>query len=452
MRPVFVPAAVVACAMLYGSSTLLPENPKVETRTLSMEELCELNPLDNVTDSPDHDHLCATLNRLLKTALPSKSRNRLLNLRAYEFLRSGEFPRALADVTEAVKSEPDNKEYRLTALIAKAPNERIIEDIRDLFDETDSEVLGFGSYICWQRRRNEAAWMLAKKALALDPENPTAFFTLGMLNGEVENFIEALDAFDKCIKYGGILPARPGSCLPFFHRGMILLEDLEKPKRALPDLLTASRLNPEYHLLKLGMASYYLRQGSRRIACSIIESLLKDRPADLKVLSRAVPILLLAGKDRKAMEVSEKLISIRPDLLTSYAIRAEVHFGRGAYYECLADLEKACSIRRASVAKAFLLATCPDDKLRDGERALAIAEDTVQWTKGTNFRHLMLLAIAQAECGDFKRAVQNAKQAIQKAPENDFQKQEYLNRLRGFERGEPYRLRTGKIEADFLFF
>ena len=60
---------------------------------------------------------------------------------------------------------------------------------------------------------------------------------------------------------------------------------------------------------------------------------------------------------------------------------------------------------------AWLLATCPESEIRNGQRAVELAESVVQATGGTNPVVLDTLAAAMAEVGRFDRAVTIAERA-----------------------------------------
>jgi protocatechuate 3,4-dioxygenase beta subunit/beta-lactamase regulating signal transducer with metallopeptidase domain len=64
---------------------------------------------------------------------------------------------------------------------------------------------------------------------------------------------------------------------------------------------------------------------------------------------------------------------------------------------------------------AFLLATSPDDKLRDGKRAVELAEKAKQFNETPSADLLDTLAAAYAESGDFDRAIKTEREAIQQA-------------------------------------
>lgn len=61
---------------------------------------------------------------------------------------------------------------------------------------------------------------------------------------------------------------------------------------------------------------------------------------------------------------------------------------------------------------AWLLATCPDSTVRDGQAAVSYAEKAVAATSRTNANYLDTLAAAYAEAGAFTNAITAQKEAI----------------------------------------
>jgi tetratricopeptide (TPR) repeat protein len=97
-------------------------------------------------------------------------------------------------------------------------------------------------------------------------------------------------------------------------------------------------------------------------------------------------------------------------------------------------------------AKAFLLATAPDAKVRDGPLARKLATQACGLSRWKHPNYLLSLAAAQAECGDFDAAICTATAAIDNAGSNQsFLRQGRLF-LRLFERRMPYRLSKGRSD------
>jgi tetratricopeptide (TPR) repeat protein len=88
--------------------------------------------------------------------------------------------------------------------------------------------------------------------------------------------------------------------------------------------------------------------------------------------------------------------------------------------------------------KAWLLATCPADDVRDGPLAIKHAERACELTDYENFMFLDTLAAAHAEAGAFDEAVRYQRKAIDLMPEG-YVDEGFQDRLKLFELGRPYR-------------
>ena len=88
---------------------------------------------------------------------------------------------------------------------------------------------------------------------------------------------------------------------------------------------------------------------------------------------------------------------------------------------------------------AQLLATCPEDEVRNGDRALTLAQEVFQQEQTLD--HAETLAMALAEVGDFAAAIELQKRIV---AESGRQGQSELARraerwLESYQRGEPVR-------------
>ncbi|MFW6114235.1 MAG: hypothetical protein ACOC7K_00675, partial [bacterium] len=95
---------------------------------------------------------------------------------------------------------------------------------------------------------------------------------------------------------------------------------------------------------------------------------------------------------------------------------------------------------------AWVLATSPDDKLRDGSRALELARQACELTDYKEAHILSTLASAHAELGDFEKAVKWAKKACELGDESV---QEQLKQeLESYKNREPWRERKTEKESE----
>jgi len=99
-----------------------------------------------------------------------------------------------------------------------------------------------------------------------------------------------------------------------------------------------------------------------------------------------------------------------------YVDRATARALNGSYHAARVDLEKAIALDKNNVLAhnnyAWLLATCPDSSVRDGQRAVQHARGASESLKHGSPIVLDTLAAAEAEIGDFRSAVKDEKRAL----------------------------------------
>jgi len=107
----------------------------------------------------------------------------------------------------------------------------------------------------------------------------------------------------------------------------------------------------------------------------------------------------------------------------------------------VADYDKALQLRPKDVAVlnnlAWVLATAPEEKVRDGKRALILAQEV---SRLTNYRQdyvLSTLAAAYAEAGDFQSARQWAAKAVELGSKEHVEQLKL--ELQSYQAGKPWR-------------
>ena len=88
---------------------------------------------------------------------------------------------------------------------------------------------------------------------------------------------------------------------------------------------------------------------------------------------------------------------------------------------------------------AWLYATCPDGKYRDGKKAVALASKACEMTDWKGGCSLAALAAAYAESGNFEKAVKYQKQALEDKTSSEELVESRRERLKLYEQKHPYR-------------
>jgi tetratricopeptide (TPR) repeat protein len=141
-------------------------------------------------------------------------------------------------------------------------------------------------------------------------------------------------------------------------------------------------------------------------------------------------------------------IALNPDpkeAAEAYFERAKVRSVRD-YAEAAADFAEALARNdkdpEIKAQYAWLLATAPDDKVRNGDQAVQLAKKACELSESKEPAYLDILAAAYAEAGQWDDAIKSAKDAIEKAKLEEFDMSvidDYASRLKLYEKHEPYR-------------
>lgn len=108
-----------------------------------------------------------------------------------------------------------------------------------------------------------------------------------------------------------------------------------------------------------------------------------------------------------------------PNFPLPYVGRASTWNTRGAFAQALADYGQAIRLdpknAEAHNSRAWLLATCPDEKVRDGKLAVNSARRACELSDWKDASYIDTLAAAYVEVDDFEKASQHQRQAIELA-------------------------------------
>jgi tetratricopeptide (TPR) repeat protein len=154
----------------------------------------------------------------------------------------------------------------------------------------------------------------------------------------------------------------------------------------------------------------------------------------------------------KAIDDYTEVLKNNPNDPLLLRSRGWVHMLNRDYAKSIADYEASINLQ-GNLANphnglAWVLANCPDPKLRDGDKALKMATKACELTMYKNPSHLETLACAHAEKGNFDEAVKWLQKAINSSdfPRKDLE--EAKKRLELFKDKKPYRLEEKKPKDD----
>ena len=185
------------------------------------------------------------------------------------------------------------------------------------------------------------------------------------------------------------------------------------------------------------------------VSCALAAVLLTNVGCDKQASRLATEHGLQWGGSLQALPYFDTAIELDPTNTLAYAQRGYIRAKNGPYELAAADLRRAVELDiegiyyyEAHNGLAWLLATCVEDRVRNGEEAVRVAKQACEFCQYENEDVVDTLAAAYAEAGDFPAAVKWQQKAISLTdPQRDpFRKMKgFYERLQRYKDGIPYR-------------
>ena len=295
------------------------------------------------------------------------------------------------------------------------------------------------------------------KAIELEPDHAASIELRGLILLGLKRFDESLAAFNKASELA------PQAVLPHQHLGEVYRQqgDLKKSAEQLTKALELEpndaatlllRANVEYqlgdvdaalkdvdaaikvqpNLLVAHLLQAEILASSDRVdeAIANLEKLVPLAPNQTKLLEPLATFYLVGGRPRKSIETYTKIIGLEPENYRALRFRGDANLNIGNHAAAVADFEAALKLNGEDDGLlnnyAWVLATSPDDNVRDGKRSLELATKAAKLTSYNLPHVLSTLAAAYAETGDFENAkkwsaksVELAEQELAAAKDDD---------------------------------
>jgi tetratricopeptide (TPR) repeat protein len=241
------------------------------------------------------------------------------------------------------------------------------------------------------------------RALTIDPKFAEVENNLGILLTKQGKPSEAIEHYQKAIE---LKPTRA----EFYDNLGNLLADHGRVSDAIPEFEKALEIDPDNAKFHYNFANIYFSQGNWDEAINQYQQALKQMPDSIHAHYQLGLALQCRGHFAAAIEQFQKVVELNPLHIT------------------------------AQNNLAWLLATCPEASLRNGQKAVELAQQAVQLSGGTSPQILDTLAAAYAESGRFPEAVKTARRAsdLSVAQNNKALTEVIQNQLKLFESHSPY--------------
>lgn len=364
--------------------------------------------------------------------------------------------KALADFNAAIELDPTNPEYRLARADFYNNQQKYDEAVADIDAVIAQHPTVAGSYlikaaIFREQEKYDDALMTLDKAAELAPSAPGIAQQRGEIYRIKGDYPQAIEQFSK------VLEMQPGLMLPLIHRAEAYLNDKQYDK-ALVDIEAVLKANPQL-MIAHGLKAQTLASLERfPEAIAELQKLTDQEPQQPEFQLQLALYHLFAKQPREAIAAYTELLNEDDDNFAALRGRADAYLNIGEHANAVADFKKAFEVepKEAGLLNnyAWVLATSPDDEVRDGKLAVELATQACEATKFEQSHILSTLAAAYAEAGDFDKAQEWSKKAIEvfekqrasdesarSKEESDELAKELADELASFEAKKPWRER-----------
>ena len=228
----------------------------------------------------------------------------------------------------------------------------------------------------------------------------------------------------------------------FRNRGIVYARKGDREK-AIRELTEAVRINPADPLTYVDRGVFYkeLKDYGKAIA-DYSEAIRLDPRWSTTYFNRA-NVFKIRGDYDKAVSDYSAAIRLDPKDPDAYFNRANTYRLTKQYARAADDWSEVVRLdgqdAEARDRLGWLLATCPDETVRNGERAVEHAGIACELADGKSARYLATLAAAFAEAGRFDLAVKWQTRALESPQYDREEGSSARQRLQLFENRKPYR-------------
>ena len=407
-----------------------------------------------------------------------------LTITRLNLLPGGDRERAAEAIDRAIELLDDEPKQLAKALLLRAglrkdePEKRLAdlnEAVRILPD--DAAVLRTRALFLTDTGKHKEALEDLNKAIKLEPEHGPTYEAKGLLLARMKKFHQALVTLDRAHKLN------PKSVLPLLQKARVHVAQ-KKPLAAVDDLNQARELEPSNPTVLLLRAGVYQEMGKKEKALADVDEALVIRPglpaamrframllantgnmddaiAELEKLHELQPKDTLSQLQLAMFYMAEKkldearaaysnVLDMAPDNVVALRGRGDALLNLGKHAEAVADYEKVLKLLDDDAGLlnnlAWVLATSPDEKLRDGRRAIELATKACELTDYKQAHIVSTLAAAYAEIGDFAAAVKWSEKGLEIG--DDSTREPLQKELESYRAEKPWRELLGEEEEE----
>jgi tetratricopeptide (TPR) repeat protein len=181
----------------------------------------------------------------------------------------------------------------------------------------------------------------------------------------------------------------------------------------------ALQIKPNYAEVCYNLGSALLQKGEVAEATTHFQMALQIKPDFAEAHNNLGSALLQKGRVNEAITHFQMALQIKPDYADAHHNLGCALLQKGRVNEAITHFQMALQIKpdfaEAQINLSWILATSSQASLRNGTKAVELAQQANRLTGGENPNILTTLAAAYAEAGRFSEATKSAQRALQLA-------------------------------------
>jgi tetratricopeptide (TPR) repeat protein len=354
---------------------------------------------------------CASGNHL--NAAPD-ARSKQLELQAKKAISHGNYDAAIRFATDALQLTPD------------------------------SPALLYGRSIAYYRKGDlDNAIKDLNEVIRLKPTVGAPYVDRGSSYARKSWPDKALSDFNQAIRLG------PRDARAYCDRADLEDQLLRQPDKALADYNQAIRLAPDFQRAHFNRGTHFIGQHDYARAIADYTRAIRLAPNDLGAYAYRAYAYAKQGDRAGALANATTALRLKPtavwymDRVNDLALRAKAHRIMGQPELALRDLREAVRLAPryppANSGLAWFLATCPEERFRNGTEAVSLAKKACEIWHWENSEFIDNLAAAYAEAGNFDQATKYEQQSLNDRSLAAKEREEREKRLQLYQQRKPFR-------------
>jgi tetratricopeptide (TPR) repeat protein len=286
----------------------------------------------------------------------------------------------------------------------------------------------------WRKYADELGAWTHNRCGELYAEQAATLADQGQADEAEEIDAEALEEFETAVKLN------PGYWKAIHNRG-VSYAVAHRLNEAVADFTRVVELKPDYANAWFNRGEIYFEQEDYDNAVADYERTLRLKPDDYDTLLRRGHAYFHLRRFREAQADYTRAAELAPTKAEPLVNRGDARLSVGQWQQAADDYRQAVMLDsrcgRAYQSAAWLMATCPEERYRKAELAVQAAEKAIELDGSDDFKYWDTLAAAQANAGDFEKAIATISEALKLAPVGHAEALQ--ERLALYQKREPYR-------------